>query len=47
MAAHSIDQRVYIIQPRKHPGDKHSRYYPGTASCLQLSVDRFVNHWLL
>ena len=38
MAAHSIDQRVYIIQPRKHPGDTHRRRYPGTASCLRTAV---------
>jgi len=47
MAAHSMDQRVYIIQPRKYHGDTHRSHNPGTASCLHLSVDRLLRHWLL
>jgi len=42
MAAHSIDQRVYFIHIRKHPGDTHRSHYPFTAPCLQELVDRLV-----
>jgi hypothetical protein len=48
MAAQSIDQHVYIIQPWKHPGATHRRHYPGTASFLQLSwTDWLVTGYLI